>query len=302
MTTTSPKPEGSQILASSDSPAHQAGTPPLPVPPLLDIPFVGIPLVGHPFTGFIASSIQKKWHCSSRCALGDQCNKQTHADSQEVEARSEHSYTKGNEDMPKLAPEARHSFKPQRQEPTGPPSSPTKAIADPGDGTVVETSRSTRDQERGTNADYSGASSDLDASKENVANSDMESASQHCFVCLNTDKVTIRISQKKQRKRVQASCSLGKGGLWSEAQLKWIGNSCQAMWGHDHEISRTEEDCTLEEDHSSFEMHKTVVRTDQLLHIAEATNSKVFAWKSEAKAHGQMKALVLSLKLLRICI
>ena len=45
--------EGSQALASSDSPTHQSGTPPLPVSPMLDIPFVGTIPVGHPLTGFI---------------------------------------------------------------------------------------------------------------------------------------------------------------------------------------------------------------------------------------------------------
>ena len=123
----------------------------------------------------------------------------------------------------------------------------------------------------------------------------MESASRDCFICSNTDEVTTRITQKKYRKRVQASCSLGKGGLWSEAQLKWIGDSCQAMWGHDNEMVRTEQDCALEEDCNSFKMCKMMVRTDQLLHIAEAISSKVYTWELEAKAHGWMKALVLSL-------
>ena len=47
---------------------------------------------------------------------------------------------------------------------------------------------------------------------------------------------------------------------------------------------------------NSFEMHKMTVRTDQLLCIAEATNYKVYIWKSEAEAHCQAKALVLSVK------
>ena len=52
----------------------------------------------------------------------------------------------------------------------------------------------------------------------------------------------------------------------------------------------------LEEDCNSFEMHKMMVRTDHLLHIAEATNLKINIWESEAEAHGQAKTLVLSLK------
>ena len=130
-----------------------------------------------------------------------------------------------------MVPEARPSSEPQGQEPTSPPSSPMKATTDPGESTVVETSRSTRDQDSESNTNDNGASSDLDVSRENVANLDIESASRDCFMCLDTDKVTIRITQKKYRKRVQASCNQGKGGLWSEAQLKWIGNSCKAVWG-----------------------------------------------------------------------
>ena len=138
---------------------------------------------------------------------------QTSVNSHEVEVRSKHSSTQGYENMPKLVPEARPSSEPQGQEPTSPPSSPTKANADPDDDTVVGTLRSTRDQDSESNANHSGASSDLDASRENVANSDMESASGDCFMCLDTDEVTIRTTHKKYRKRVQASCSLGKGSL-----------------------------------------------------------------------------------------
>ena len=53
---------------------------------------------------------------------------------------------------------------------------------------------------------------------------------------------------------------------------------------------------TLEEDHSSFKMHKMMFRSEQLLHIKEATNLKDYTWESEAKAHGQMRTLVLSLE------
>ena len=74
VTTTIPEPEGSQTLAPSDSPAHQTGTPPLPVPPLWDILFVGTPPVGCPFARFIVSPMQKRWDCSSSGTLGDQHN------------------------------------------------------------------------------------------------------------------------------------------------------------------------------------------------------------------------------------
>ena len=127
MTTIIPKLEGSQALAPSESQVHQTGTPPQ-VTSLQDIPFVGTPPVGCPFARFIVSPRQKKWDCSSSGTLSDQCNKQTHVDSQEAEVRSEHNSTKGNEDMPELALAARPSSEPQGQEPISPPSSPTRPL------------------------------------------------------------------------------------------------------------------------------------------------------------------------------
>ena len=161
---------------------------------------------------------------------------------------------------------------------------------------MVGTSRSTGDQDSESDASHSGTSSFLDASRENMADSDMVSASGSCIMCSDTDELTIRTTHKKYRKRAWTSCSLGKGILWSEAQLKWIGNSCQAVWGHNNEIIRTEQNCTLEEDCNSVEMNKMTVRNDQLLHIAEATNLKIYTWELEAKALGLAKTLVLSLK------
>ena len=74
---------------------------------------------------------------------------------------------------------------------------------------------------------------------------------------------------------MQASCNQGKGSPWSEAQLTQIGNSPQAVWGHDHEIVQIEWDQALKKDHSSFKMCKMMIKTDQLLCIAEAINLKV---------------------------
>ena len=141
-----------------------------------------------------------------------------------------------------------------------------------------------------------GASSDSYASRENVANCNMNSAFRDCVTCLDTDEVTIRTTCKKYKKRVQASCSLGKGSLWSEAKLKQIGDSHQAMCRYDHEIIRMEQNCIPEENYNSFEMCKMTFRTDQLCHIAEATNLKIYTHELKAKAQGWMKTLVLSLK------
>ena len=119
---------------------------------------------------------------------------------------------------------------------------------------------------------------------------------RYSLMCLDTDEVIIWNARKKYWKRVQASCSLHKSSLWNEAQLKRIGDSCQAIWGNDHEAVRTEWDHALAEDCNSFEMHMMMVRTDQLLCIAMATNSQIYTRDLEAKAHGRVKTPVLLLK------
>ena len=124
----------------------------------------------------------------------------------------------------------------------------------------------------------------------------MESASRDCVTCLDTDEVTVKNAHKKYRKRGEASCSLDKENLWSEVQLKWISNSHQALWAHDKEVIGTEWDHALEEEHNFFEIHKMMLRMDQLPHIAEATNSKVYTNESEAEAHGWEKTLTIVIK------
>ena len=124
----------------------------------------------------------------------------------------------------------------------------------------------------------------------------MDTASGDCILCSDTDEVVIQTTHKKYQKRLWASYRLSKGSLWTEAQLKRISDSCQDMWGHDHKGVRTERDGTLVEDCNSFEMQNMMVRTDQLLWIAEATDSKSSTRHSETDAHGRAKILVLLLK------
>ena len=81
-----------------------------------------------------------------------------------------------------------------------------------------------------------------------------------------------------------------------EAQLKRISENCQDVWGHDHEYVRAEQKYTLVEDHNFFEMQKMMIRTNQLLCIAEATGSKIHTSKSEVETDGRMRTLVLSFK------
>ena len=193
---TVPDPESSQTPNLSDSLACSTGAPPLPVSPFLYILFVGTLLLGYPFTEFIAGPTLKKQDHSPSGTLRDEHNKQTCVDSQEVKVRSNHSSTQGDEDTPKLVPEARPCSKPQGQEPASPPSSPTKATTHPDYGTVVGTSRSTGDQNSESDANHSGASSDSDTSRGNMANSNMKSASGNCITHSDTDEVTIRTIHK----------------------------------------------------------------------------------------------------------
>ena len=159
ITTTASNLEGSQVPDPTDSPAHHTGTPPSPLPPLLNIPFVGTPTVGCPFAGFIVSPMQKKWVHSHSSILGVLSHKWTCVDSKKIEVRSDHSSIQVEDDMPTLALEAGLCSEPQEQEPTSPPSSPTKVTADPDDGTVVEMSRSTGDQNSESSTNQSGTSS-----------------------------------------------------------------------------------------------------------------------------------------------
>ena len=108
--------------------------------------------------------------------------------------------------------------------------------------------------------------------------------------------MALQTTCKKCQKRVQASCRLSRGNLWTEAELKRIGKSCQDIWGHDHKSIRTEMDCILAEDHNSFEMQKMMVRTDQLFSITKAIGSKIYTSKLEAETHGRAKTVVLLLK------
>ena len=168
-TSTVPKPEGSLAPSPPNSPAFQTWTLPLPVPPLPDIPFVGTIPVGCPFAGFIAGPTQKKWDHSSSGPLSNHHDKRTHVDSQVIETRNKHSSTQGDEDMPELVLEAEPSFEQW--------ASPLPVKIDPDNGTVAESSRSTGDQ----------ASSNSDLSREKVADSDTNTDSGGCLMCLDTD-------------------------------------------------------------------------------------------------------------------
>ena len=83
----------------------------------------------------------------------------------------------------------------------------------------------------------SDSSSDL---QESVADSGPESATGECLTYSDTEEVAVNSAHKKFWKKVWASGSITKGCFWSEAQLKWIGDSYHAVWGSDCDIIKTE--------------------------------------------------------------
>ena len=133
---------------------------------------MAFPLLGTHLLDSLLAPLRESWTALPATLSVINMIKQTHLDSPEIEVRSKHSCTQGNENMPKLVLEAAEpSSKPQEEEPTSPPSSPTKATTYPDDGNVVGTLKGTGDQDSLSNNNHSGASSDMDASRENMADS-----------------------------------------------------------------------------------------------------------------------------------
>ena len=150
---------------------------------------------------------KKKWDHSPSGSLNNHCDKRTHVNPQEVKARSEHSTTQGE-----LVLEAGLSFKQQGQEPTSPPSSPARATTDPDNGTVAGSLRSTRNE----------ASSDSDLSREDEANSDMDTASGDCVTCLDTDKEPYEPHRRNTRRGYKLP--VGSAKAVSGLRINWKGS------------------------------------------------------------------------------
>ena len=218
-----PEPCGLQAPGPSRALTSPPGTSPSLVSSIPDIPLSGTPLVGHPFPYLSTTSSQEKWdHCPTGSPDFPQA-KRTQVFSPKVEAGSEHSSTLGYNHMPYLTPETRTGFGQQRQESSSPSSSPIGGLANPDDEAVTGSSKSTGDQ----------TSLDSGLSRGNLADSYLDTASDNCLSCSNTDEVSIRSAHKKYRKRVRASYKLSKGIDWTDTQMKRIEDSCQEVWGHD---------------------------------------------------------------------
>ena len=116
-------------------------------------------------------------------------------------------------------------------------------------------------------------------------------------MCSDTEEAAFNSAYMKFWKKVWASCSVTKRYLWMEGQLRQIGECCHTVWRSNYEVVKTEQDLTLNEDHSSFEVNKMTVQTDQLLWTKEATNAKnINSRGHEAEVYERKKTLVQLLK------
>ena len=113
--------------------------------------------------------------------FGDCHEKKTWIDSLEVEVRSEHSSTWGDDHMSSLILETRTGFGQQRQESSSPSSSPIRALVNPDDEVATGSSKSTGDH----------TSSDSSLSRGNTGDSNMDTASGDCLSCSDTDEVSV---------------------------------------------------------------------------------------------------------------
>ena len=73
----------------------------------------------------------------------------------------------------------------------------------------------------------------IDSSAKSVTGDD-------CLTCSATEDTAVKSAHKKFHKKVMASCSPAKQGLWKNAQLEQIRNNCNTMLGSDYEAIKTE--------------------------------------------------------------
>ena len=81
-------------------------------------------------------------------------------------------------------------------------------------------------------------------------------------MCSDTKEVAINSAHKKFWKKVWTSCYIAKGCVWSEAQLKQIGDSHQTVWECVYKVIKTELEPDLKEDCHSYEVNKMIDRTE----------------------------------------
>ena len=192
----------------------------LPAVPVSDIPATCTP-VGQPFCALTLCLKHRKWDHSSCSTPEGHSGKRAHAGTEEDSISSEHST---------LPIQLVASHSPKHPEPglIDLCSSPIKDIASPSDRLAVDTLGSTVDHDRdsavdvsGDDASQSGDESDSsNNSQESAVDSGPESATRDCLICLDTEEAAVNSACKKFWKKVWTSCSITKGCLWLETQLK----------------------------------------------------------------------------------
>ena len=99
MPTTTPESKGSQALGSTSSPAHQTGTPPLPVLPMSDIPPIGTPPIWHSLIRLIIDPQCKQWDPFPNNATDNWPGKRVHAKTAEANVSIGHSTPQGDREL-----------------------------------------------------------------------------------------------------------------------------------------------------------------------------------------------------------
>ena len=182
------------------------------------------PCCVHPFsTKFVAGPWQIKWDCSPSASLGDHHDKRTCISFEEVEVKSGHNCAWGDEYMPKLVPEdkGRNLLAPLSVKPG--PSLILMMVQ------LQEAHRVLGIKPHQT----------LTCPGRNMAEFWFgHSLWRDRVSCSDTEQVSIQSAHKKYQRRVRTPWKLSKGGLWTEAQLKRINDSCQDVWGHNHQSIR----------------------------------------------------------------
>ena len=129
---------------------------------------------------------------------------------------------------------ASHSPNQPELEFINPPSSPAKGNADSDEMVFVEDSGNTGDQDRDPivgvseddtiqDNDESNSESDL---HESITDSSPKSATGDDFLmCSDTEETAVKSAHKRFCKKVQASCSPTKQGIWKDMQLEQIRNN-----------------------------------------------------------------------------
>ena len=126
------------------------------------------------------------------------------------------------------APAASHSLDQPELKLLNLHSSQAKGNTDSDDDVIVEDSRSMGDQDRDsilgvseddTNQDDDKSNSESDSWESIIDSGPKSVTGEDCPTCSDTEDVAVKSVHKKLYKKIHASCSPAKQGLWKDAQL-----------------------------------------------------------------------------------